>query len=149
MTKSGNTTSEEFNGQTRTYCYDKCGSGYLTNQLNSASGDSVLDPSGMSIGYMSLVYDQNGNVSQDGVAANASDESDLSYSFLYNPRHHLREIDQVTSNSSNGSLQSIPYQQDYYDGADRVEEVVCPNQQGVIAAFGFCGQGLPGRDSIM
>jgi YD repeat-containing protein len=149
----GNRTQETYNGQTRQYCYDvpmsasnpSC-TGYLTNQLRSASGNSVLNAASLSgsgtiIGYMALGYDQNGNVSQDSVAYNSNNQGVLSYPFLYNSRHHLKEIDQSTGTLGGGSSQqSLVYQQNYYDGLDRVAEIYCPSQPGTQGAFGFCSQ---------
>jgi hypothetical protein len=134
----GNRTAEQYSkdpkGQPRTYYY-KSG---LTNQLASASGVNVLDSPAGSPGYvggfMDLGYDQNGNVSSDIVSWDIRRLRGFEYLFQYNSRHRLSEIDGRTIP---GNIKPWPYQENVYDGLDRVAEVFCPNL-GVSGAFGFC-----------
>ena len=89
---------------------------------------------------MSLSYGLNGNVSNDTVMYNPSTSAALSYAFDYNSRHDLSQITQALN-----TQQPLTYQQNSYDGMDRVSEVFCPNQIGTVGGFGFCadvvGQG--------
>jgi YD repeat-containing protein len=141
----GNRTAESYNGQTRLYCYDSCNSPSLSNHLTMASGGNVLNAANASspgtvIGYMELTYDSNGNVSSDNIAYNSNNQGVLFYGFLYNTRHHLSEINQSTGYLGGGQLQPYIYQQNVYDGLDRISEIVCPNQPGTQGSFGFCSQ---------
>jgi len=164
----GNRTKESCNGQVRSYSYDSAG---VTNHLQAASGDHTLavpqgDPSNL-IGRFYATYDSNGATSQvvamqnfGGAMPNLNGGSQIYYQFQYNSHHHLEEVDQKTSfapppplpplplPSGISPYQSLPYQQNIYDGLDRIVQVYCPVPQPVgmgvavpvpIPAFGICG----------
>jgi YD repeat-containing protein len=153
--KVGKRTADYYNGTTRTFMYDPAG---ITDQLQGVSGFSYITP--WVSGIFTARYDSNGSLAAVVVEQNYTFSTGQSYNpyfqFQYNSHHHLKEFDQLSpSNSSypNGqpsSFVSTPFQQDFYDGLDRIAEVYCPVspdfEQGGYAlpmpAFGVCGNAV-------
>jgi hypothetical protein len=95
---------------------------------------------------MLLSYDANGNIAYDTVATSqlaGTPGGYLFYQFLYNSRHHLKEIDEGWESFLGGTpYQESVVQTNTYDGLDRIATVDCPAgapQPG--NGFGVCAYG--------